>query len=246
MTGGTRRGVAGTLFTALLAGLAAGCATGPNRVPSDPLEPMNRGVFWFNERVDQFVLEPVATGWDFVLPDRAQTSVSNFFRNLNSPVVFVNDVLQLKLGAAGTDVVRFGVNTTVGVLGLFDPAAGWGLDPNDEDFGQTLGTWGIGQGFYLVLPLLGPSSPRDALAMPVDGALNPVPYLVDWEIWLAARGVETVNTRARLLEEIEANREMAFDYYVFVRDAWRDYRRNQVRDGASKDAGEEDDLYHLE
>ncbi len=235
--------LAGSVLGMLLAG--SGCATGPNRVPHDPLEPMNRGIFWFNEQLDRWILEPVAIGYDFVLPERAQDSVGNFFDNLRFPVVLANDVLQGKLRQAGVDVGRFGINTTVGILGLFDPATGWGLEASDEDFGQTLGRWGVGPGPYLVIPIFGPSGLRDLLATPVDGVFSVVNYVVDTPIVLGARGLQAINTRARFLEEVRENRKMAFDYYVFIRDAYRDLRQNQVEDGAgSRD--DEDDLYFPE
>ena len=138
----------------------------------DPLECVNRKIFWFNDKVDVYVLAPVARGWEKVSPHCVRTSVSNFFGNLRFPIVTVNDLLQGKVKDGASDVGRFGVNTTVGVLGLFDPASGWGLVKHDEDFGQTLGVWGVPPGAYLVLPLLGPSDPRDAAGFAVDYALS--------------------------------------------------------------------------
>ena len=158
-------------------------------------------------------------------------------------MVFANDLLQGKLRRAGAELGRFGVNTTVGVAGLFDPATGWGLERRDEDFGQTLGHWGLGPGAYLVLPVLGPSGLRDAVALPVDGALGVVNYVVDTPVVVGARALQAVNTRAAFLELVEENRAMAFDYYVFVRDAYRDLRQNQVEDGEATPAAEDDDLY---
>ena len=187
---------------------------------------MNRGTFWFNERVDQAVVEPVATGWDWVLPERVQTSVANFFDNLFLPIVFLNDLLQAKPVAAAQDVGRFAVNTTVGVVGLFDPASRFGIPENDEDFGQTFGRWGCPPGPYLVLPLLGPSSLRDAPGGVLDRAPN---YLLPLAVSLGLGVVDAVNTRAALLEEIRQDREESLDFYVFVRNAYLENREHRVR-----------------
>ena len=137
----------------------------------DPWQPMNRGIFAFNEFIDRYLLEPVATGWDVVVPDPAQRGIANFFANAAAPRRIANDLLQGKLDKAGDDFGRFAINTTFGVLGLFDPAGAEGIAPGDEDFGQTLGVWGTPAGPYLVLPLLGPSSPRDAAGLAADIAL---------------------------------------------------------------------------
>ncbi len=227
--------------------LAAGCATGPNRVPGDPLEPMNRRIHWFNEHFDRWLFEPAATGYDWVTPDRVQECISNFFRNLRFPVLFVNNILQGKVDQAYLEIGRFGINTTVGLAGLFDPASHWGLETRNEDFGQTLGVWGLGPGPYLVLPFLGPSSLRDATGLAVDSFGAPGRYFLDAPIVLGARGLQAVNLRAQYLELVSENREMAFDYYVFLRDAFLDLRANQIRDGELEESSEdEDDLYFLE
>jgi phospholipid-binding lipoprotein MlaA len=220
-----------------LAGL--GCASSP-----DPWEGMNRGTFWFNERVDRAVLEPVATGWDWLLPERVETSVSNFFDNLFLPVVFVNDLLQAKPVAAGQDAGRFVVNTTAGVAGFFDVASRIGIPENDEDFGQTFGRWGCPPGPYLVLPLLGPSSVRDALGRVADSASTVYGYFVPWTVTAGLAAVETVNTRAALLEEIRQGREESLDFYVFLRSAYLENREHRVRDRVV--LSDEDDLYYID
>jgi phospholipid-binding lipoprotein MlaA len=229
----------------LAAGLGlAGCA-GPSG--PDPWVGVNRPVFGFNEGVDRFVLEPVATGWDFVLPQFAQDGVANFFDNLSMPVVFLNDVLQAKPVAAGQDVARFLVNTTAGVVGLVDVASRIGLPENDEDFGQTLGRWGVPPGPYVVLPLLGPSTVRDTLALPIDTFSQPAVWFVPTAVSVGAGTVNVVNTRAAFLEEIRENRRTALDYYVFVRNAWLQNRAKKVRDGAVEPGAEDDDdLYYLD
>jgi phospholipid-binding lipoprotein MlaA len=223
-----------------LALLGLGCATSP-----DPWEGMNRGTFWFNEKLDRYALEPVATGWDWVLPERVQGSVSNFFDNLEMPIVFVNDLLQAKPVAASQDVGRFVVNTTLGLAGLFDPASVFGIPENDEDFGQTLGRWGAPAGPYLVIPLLGPSTfPRDAMGRAVDGFTQPANYFITWPIAAGLTAVDTVNVRASLLEEIRQDREESLDFYIFVRNAYLENREHRVRDEAPSEP--EDDLYYID
>jgi phospholipid-binding lipoprotein MlaA len=231
-----RRAARPTLAALALAAL--GCAS-----PPDPWEGMNRGTFWFNERLDRAVLEPVATGWDWLLPERVQTSVANFFDNLFLPVVFLNDLLQAKPVAASQDVGRFVVNTTVGLAGLFDPASRFGIPENDEDFGQTFGRWGCGPGPYLVLPLLGPSSVRDTGGRVLDGAPN---YFLPLAVSAGLGVVEAVNTRAALLEEIRQDREESLDFYVFVRNAYLENREHRVRDRVAPEDAGEDDLYFID
>src|SRR5437879_5361679 len=133
----------------------------PAAAENDPLEGFNRKIFWFNDHLDVYMLEPVAKAWDFVLPRRVETCISNFFWNLHFPIDTLNDALQGKFKHAGSDVGRFLVNTTIGVAGFFDPATSLGLELHWEDFGQTLGWWGVGPGAYLMLPILGPSDLRD-------------------------------------------------------------------------------------
>ncbi len=231
------------LLLVLMAPAFGGCA---GRGGPDPWQGVNRGIFSFNEGVDRFVLEPVATGWDFVLPDLVQRGIRNFFANLDMPVVFVNDVLQAKPAAAGQDLARFAVNTTVGVAGFLDVASRLGIPQNDEDFGQTLGYWGTPPGPYVVLPLLGPSTVRDTLAWPVDGLTSPWWYFVPIAVTIGTSVVEIVNWRASYLEEIRENRETALDYYIFLRDAYLQNRARRVRDGLPRDGEEEDDLYFFE
>lgn len=230
----------------LAAGLAA-CAT--PEAP-DPIEPVNRPLFAVNEGVDRWLLEPVAVGWDFVLPDVVETGIWNFYRNLEMPMVFLNDLLQAKPVPAGWDLSRFAVNTTAGVAGFVDVASRLGIPQNDEDFGQTLGRWGVPPGAYLVAPLLGPFTLRDFLAYPVDVAAQPHRWLVP-----AASVPDLINTRARFLEEIRENRRTAFDYYLFVRNAYLQNRRQRVDDalGTEREARHEayempadEDLYYPE
>lgn len=243
--GRARSGVA----LSLTLGLLAGCrSTLPDGSPNpDPWEGFNRKVFAFNDTVDRWVLVPLAKGWHFVLPDAAETSVENVFQNLLWPISFVSNVLQAKFKDAGTETARFVINSTVGLLGLFDPAAAWGIEPRREDLGEAFGAWGIPPGPYLVLPLLGPSSPRDAV-----GNLADVPvavYYFDGYAWAAAT-VDTVNWRALNLERIAKARERSFDWYVFVRNAYVQNREAKVGDQDTADpyaAPEpEDDLYNTD
>jgi phospholipid-binding lipoprotein MlaA len=219
-------------------------ASGPAEY--DPLEPFNRKIFWFNDKVDVYVLEPAAKGWDFVVPRRVETSISNFFFNLRFPIETLNDLLQGKFRYAASDVGRFVVNTTVGVAGFFDPATGWGMPLHWEDFGQTLGWWGAGPGAYLVLPILGPSDVRDGSGLVVDYASSVTPFFVNGYILLGARTVDVVNTRAQYLETVAKAKESAFDYYTFVRNAYLQRRRGWVNDQAPDSAESEEDLYHPE
>jgi len=219
----------------------------PASVENDPIESVNRKIFWFNDKLDVYVLEPVAKGWHWVIPDRVETSVTNFFYNLRFPIHTLNDLLQGKFKDAGIDVGRFLVNTTVGVAGFFDPATGWGLPLHWEDFGQTLGWWGVGPGPYLVLPLLGPSDLRDGGGLIVDSAASVTPFFVDTYILLGARAVEIVNTRALYLEEVRKAKESAFDYYVFVRNAYLQRRLGYINDYREPSGTENlEDLYHPE
>jgi phospholipid-binding lipoprotein MlaA len=229
-----------TLLAALIA--APGPVTAANET-SDPLEPFNRGIFWFNDKADVYVLEPVAKGWDWLAPDPVQTSLSNFFENLRFPLNFVNNLLQGKIQPGIIDVGRFTVNTTVGVLGFFDPATGWGLEPHNEDFGQTLGVWGVPPGPYLVLPLMGPSNIRDGTGLLVDSFIAVYPWLVELPYTLAATSVRTVNDRSLVLEEVREIRRSALDYYVFVRNAYTQHRRALVNDEAAMSKEREADLY---
>lgn len=220
---------------------SVGCSTanGP-----DPGERVNRGTFGFNEGVDRWVLEPVSKGWDVVMPERVQWGFTNFFANLRMPVVFLNDLLQAKPLAAGQDLARFLVNTTIGIVGLIDVAGRMDIPANNEDFGQTLGAWGVGPGAYVVLPLLGPSTMRDTVGLVVDTFTTPHIYFVSRAVSLGGASVNVVNTRTRYSEEIRENRASALDYYVFIRNAFLQNRQRWVEDAAGTETeGEFDDLY---
>jgi phospholipid-binding lipoprotein MlaA len=215
----------------------AGCVTLPpdhQKVPQDPWESWNRGVYRVNDALDRAVAKPVAKTYVKVVPSPLRTGVSNFLTNLNTPTVMLNDALQGKLLAAANDLGRFVLNSTVGIGGLLDPASSAGLQKNDEDFGQTLGVWGLKPGPFLELPLLGPSDLRDAPAKVVDAYTNPRQYIhnnaVKYSIW----GVDLVDRRAALLS-LDDTLKRVYDPYAFIRDAYLQRRAYLVSDGKVTD-----------
>lgn len=217
-----------------------------DRAPGDPWEGMNRAIFNFNEALDGYVLEPVATGWDWVVPAPVQQSVGNVFDHLALPMHFANDVLQWKFYQAGETAWRAVINSTLGVAGLFDPATHFTVLRSDEDWGQTLGAWGVPAGPYLMLPLLGPSNPRDAAGLVVNSATGVLGWFAPFYISAPAAAVDVVNDRAALLEDIRAERASAFDFYAAVRNASVSFRANQVRDKVETDDAEDEDLYYFD
>ncbi|MBW2242234.1 MAG: VacJ family lipoprotein [Deltaproteobacteria bacterium] len=206
--------------------------------PPDPYQGFNKSIFRFNEGLDRMVLEPVAKGWDWALPGFAKTGVGNFFDNLRMLRTMLNDLLQGKPTRSGIDVGRFAVNTTIGIVGLFDPATPMGIPHYEEDFGQTLGVWGLGPGPYFQVPFFGPYSGRDLAAFPVDFVTVPSAYGITV--------IDIINTRATYLEEIAENRESALDYYVFVRNAYLQNRQRRVMDGEEAAEDDDDDFYDLD
>jgi phospholipid-binding lipoprotein MlaA len=225
----------GTSLPALgcLAATLAGCAAS-----NDPLEGMNRGTFWFNEQVDRFVLEPAGRGWSLLLPGPAERAVRRFFANLRLPVVFLNDLLQGKPLAAGQDLGRFAVNTSVGVAGFLDVATRLGLPRHDEDLDQTLGVWGLPTGPYLVLPLFGPSSPRGVMGLLGDSAATPHVYFLSLGVNAAVAGVDRISWRAENAGEIDQLREDSVDYYAAVRNLYLENRACRVEDCTEEEGGE--------
>ena len=211
--------------------LLSACATGPNANPRDPLEPFNRGVYSFNDAVDRAVVKPVATAYRDALPSPVRTGVSNFFSNLQDLWSFVNNTLQLKGEGAGNSIVRFGVNTVFGLGGLLDVATEMRIERFPEDFGQTLGRWGVGAGPYVVLPLLGPSTLRDTAALPVDMSGNAVSQIDDTATQNATTVLGLVSRRAQLLDASKMLDEVALDPYTFTRDAFLQRRLSLVYDG---------------
>lgn len=200
----------------------------------DPFEPFNRAMYTFNDKLDRYFLKPIAKGYRAVVPSPARRGVTNFFYNLREPVVMVNDALQGKLKHAASDLGRFLTNSTLGIFGLFDVATHFGLERHDEDFGQTLGKWGVGDGPYLVLPFFGPSNFRDGVGLYADYELYPPSHMEEQSTASKLYAVDVVNTRARLLEAGDILDQAAGqDPYVFVREAYRQRRRGLISDGAN-------------
>lgn len=194
----------------------------------DPFITVNRSIYDFDEALDAVVIKPVAKSYDFIMPEFAKRCVSNFFNNLDDINVVVNDVLQLKIDNAMHDSGRFALNTTIGIGGLIDVASGMGLYKNYEDFGQTLGYWGMDSGAYLVLPFLGTSTVRDTVGMFPDYLLNPVFWISDSETRFTLYTLDNIDTR---LNYMAAEAMINGDDYVFVRDAYLQRREYLVADG---------------
>lgn len=218
------------LMVLILTGLFGGCAHHPPAAPSDPLMPVNRKIFAFNQVLDAWVLRPVVQAYVDVTPDPVERGMSNFLSNIKVPITIVNDLLQAKFHYTLVDTGRFLVNSTVGFFGVFDVATDLGLKARHEDFGQTLGYWGLGPGIYLVLPVLGPSSGRDLSGDVADWFVDPTNYLDDTLAELALQALYRLDLRADLLEFDDAVRT-AFDPYVFVRTSYLQNLRADVYDG---------------
>ncbi|WP_345815651.1 MlaA family lipoprotein [Paraburkholderia sp. PREW-6R] len=217
-----------TVLVLAATGVISGCATGPDRKPGDPFEPVNRVVFNFNDGLDRYVAVPVAKGYQKVTPQPLRTAVSNFFSNLGDLSNAANALLQLKITDATEDIVRFAFNSTFGLGGLLDWATPAGLPKHHQDFGLTLGHWGIPSGPYLVLPLFGPSTVRDSLGLVVDVKFNPLNYMEP-----AVRNplyvLQFVSVRSDLLGATDLLQQAALDKYSFVRDAYTQQRRARLR-----------------
>lgn len=219
------------LFLLLCLGIVcSGCATGPN--PKDPFEPTNRKIYAFNRAVDEAYLKPIAQGYNNILPSQARVAISNFFRNLGMVVTTFNDILQLKAEKVPVDIMRFSANLVFGMGGFIDVATGMRIPYNDEDFGQTLGYWGMPSGPYLVLPFFGPSDVRDGIALPVDIYISPVYDAVgDEGLRWGLLALYVVNTRANLLSAETFLQQAALDEYSFLRDTYLQRREYLVHDG---------------
>ena len=214
----------------VMAALLCGCATGPNANPVDPLEPFNRGVTRFNDTVDRAVLKPVATVYRDVTPDLVRTGVNNFFENLRDVWSGVNATLQLKPRAAVENFLRVGFNTTFGFGGLLDIASEMGIDKTRLDLGQTLGRWGVPPGPYLVLPIFGPSSIRDAAGFGVESSGDLLMGIDDRGLRNPLYALRAVETRANLLRATTMLEGAALDKYSFTRDIYMQRRQNKVED----------------
>lgn len=225
-----RRAASRRACAAVLLLLITGCATGPRAERSDPLEPMNRAVFRFNDALDRAALVPVAKAYDTHVPVLVKQGGRNFFNNIEDGVTTVNAVLQGKPQAAGESFMRFVVNSTMGLVGVLDIATEMRIPRHQEDFGQTLGRWGLPAGPYLVLPFLGPSSLRDTLALPVELKTDILTHVKPVEIQ-TVRVMKYVDLRAKLLPLGRMLDEASLDAYSFTRDGYLQKRRNDVYDG---------------
>jgi phospholipid-binding lipoprotein MlaA len=212
-----------------LAGLLGGCATSGN--PKDPIEGFNRAMYGFNEAVDTVVIKPVAQGYDYVLPSPVRTGVTNFFGNLADLFIGVNNLLQGKPDQAVSDLGRVLINSTVGILGLFDVATPAGLEKHEEDFGQTFGRWGMGNGAYVVLPIVGPRTVRDTAGFVLDVAVDPVANVNHVPSRNAFLALRLIDIRADLLPADKVIEEAALDKYSYIRDGYLQRRRSLVYDG---------------
>ena len=224
----------------LLAGTLAGCATSGGN-PADPLEPLNRAVFGFNDAADRAVMKPVARAYRAVLPGAVRTGVSNFFSNLEDIWISMNDVLQGKFQQGVDDFGRFLFNSTFGIAGIFDFASELGFPKHNEDFGQTLGSWGVGSGAYLVLPILGPSTIRDGFGLLLDTQADLVFRIDGVPVHNSLYATRAIGARANLLDASSVIEQAALDKYAFVRDAWLQRRRDLVYDGDPPREREEPD-----
>ena len=222
--------------------LVAGCATQPPADDPDAVaaydevndaaEPTNRVIFNVNDGVDTVAIKPAAKGYRWSIPDGGRRGVANFLDNLRSPINLANDLLQGKPTRARDTVARFIINSTLGVAGFFDFAGDQGIKGHREDFGQTLAVWGVGEGGHVVLPLLGPSSPRDATGLVVDVFLDPLTYLAPTWLLVSRAVVRGIDEREEVLDTLEEIKSTSIDYYATIRSLYRQRREDQIRDGA--------------
>lgn len=231
----------GLLF--VCAGLLAACATPPSdpaaraafEEANDPLEPMNRAIFDVNMTIDKAVLKPVAVGYRDVVHSDIRNSIRNFFNNVASPVIFINDVLQGEASRASDTAVRFFVNSTAGMLGFFDVAAEYGLERHSEDFGQTLAVWGVDDGPYIMLPLYGPSNVRDTVGRVASSFMNPFTYWAsNNDLTLVRLGtsiIDGIDKRSRHIDDLDDIEKNALDFYATLRSLYRQNRRSEILNG---------------
>jgi phospholipid-binding lipoprotein MlaA len=234
----------------------AGCATPPRdpaalaafKVTNDPLEPLNRKTFTFNQEVDRIVLKPIAKGYRWAIPPGGRDGIRNFLRNIHEPVVLVNNLLQGEFKRAATTLGRFVTNSTVGLAGVMDFASRHGLKRQSGDFGQTLYVWGVHEGPYLVLPLLGPSNPRDAIGMGVDLFTNPVVYVTprfNYKTSVSAAEVIIggIDERSRNIDSLDEIQRETIDFYAALRSLYRQDRAADLRHGEPPPTPKVEDLY---
>ncbi|MBT3917216.1 MAG: VacJ family lipoprotein [Rhodospirillaceae bacterium] len=223
----------------------ASCASAPrddaealaeyNKI-NDPIEPTNRFIFSFNQGLDKGIIKPVTSLYRALFPEVVRTGVHNFLNNLKTPVVLANDVLQGESERAGDTIIRFVINSTAGIAGFRDQAADWGWEPHDEDFGQTLAVWGVGEGPYIMLPLFGPSNPRDAIGKVVDFFLDPINWWAensdnDW-VPLTRTIISGIDTRDQLWDVLDDLKKSSIDFYAAIRSLYRQRRNEDISNGA--------------
>lgn len=230
------------LLTPLLLLTIAGCTTTGTHDPRDPLEPVNRAVFEFNEAADKAIAKPVAKGYVAIVPAPVRMMAGNFFSNLEDVVITFNDLMQLKFTQAASDAGRVFVNSTIGLLGLIDVASPR-LEKHNEDFGQTLGYWGLGTGPYLMFPLLGPSNLRDGIGLYADSFQSPLYQMQHMRTRNQLYAIKLANRRAELLEQEKLLEGATIDRYSFIRDAYLGRRLSLVHDGnPPRDKDEDEDF----
>ena len=217
------------ILLALAAITLAGCASAPAKNPADPLEPFNRGMYRFNDTLDKAIAKPVAQGYKAAMPTPVQMMVSNFFSNMDDAVITINDLLQFKFAQAASDGARFLFNSTFGVLGLFDVAHR--LEKHNEDFGQTLGYWGVGSGPYIVLPIFGPSTLRDGAGTLLDSGPSKLRRVHHTRTRNQLYLTKAIDHRTKLLDQEKVLDEAAIDRYAFIREAYLLRRQSLVYDG---------------
>ena len=206
---------------------------------SDPFEDLNRDIFIFNEKLDEKLLKPAAIAYRKVTPQFARSGVTNFFNNLEEIDTTINQVLQGEIKYAFNDAGRFVINTTIGLFGLIDVASKMGLERHEEDFGQTLGVWGIDSGPYIMIPFLGPSNPRDLLSRPISSFLSGTFAMEDDDVKITLVGIDALETRERLLD---AETLIIGDKYIFVKDAYVQSREYEINNGSTEDDEFLDDM----
>ena len=227
-----------TLGSILCVLLLAACATPPAGDESvydeinDPFEPMNRAIFSFNQFVDGLLFKPLALLYRDLLPPEVQQGIGGVLETLRTPVTLANDLMQGDIGRAGETVGRFAINATAGIGGFFDVAAEFGLEGHREDFGQTLAVWGSGEGMYLMLPLFGPSNPRDAIGLGIDTFLDPLTYFAETKYLMTRTGVRGIDERASVVDTLDEIERTSIDFYATMRSLYRQHRADVIRNGS--------------
>ena len=217
---------------------------------NDPLEPLNRATHGFNKAFDKVLMKPVAEFYRALVPGFLRRGITNILDNLMAPFTLANDLLQGKVERGGNTIARFAINSTVGIGGFFDPATDWGIEKHKEDFGETLAVWGVGEGFYLVLPFFGPSNPRDFVGLGVEFFADPVSLYLDAEdqreLRIARTSLEIIDARERFIDPLEDLERNSSDLYAAMRSAYRQNRAYRISDGKPSESRAEEDLFDME